>query len=563
MNEQKAIGCLDSSFLKFRHFNFIALSGVATLGYHFITATSMRTGHLFCFIVTLGFISLTHQVFAAEIQVARWEPHDFSFALRSAQANPFQVAFSADITGPNGIKLSVPGFFDGDGTWKLRISPTAEGAWSLTTHSAVTDLDNQHVEFVCVANPSTAIHGGLHVDPDHPHQFIFEDGAHYFPLGYECDWLWALDSTDPELKTLNPFLDKITGSGFNFIILNAYAHDTSWRKGKTADEDFGPPPLYAWEGSNEKPDFSRFNLAYWQHYDRMMNAMYRRGIVAHVLMRVYNKQVKWPANGSPEDDQYYRWLIARYSAYPNITWDLAKEAQYEKDMTYKTGRMRFIRENDPYHRLLTIHDDHMAYNEGTYNDLVDYRSDQQHAKWRETMLDHLRQHPWPVINTEFGYEHGPKGLKDKTYNVAQEPEEVCRRAWEVYTAGGFGAYYYTYTAWDVLRPQETPPGYAYFKHLREFFDQVGYWRLQPTDGLVSDGYCLADPGNEYVVFLNTAASFTLTLQGLGQPLKAEWFRPLTGDRADAGKVENGTTNLKPPEDWKNGPVALHVGMPGK
>jgi len=56
--------------------------------------------------------------------------------------------------------------------------------------------------------------------------------------------------------------------------------------------------------------------------------------------------VHWPANSSAEDDLYYRLLIARYSAYPNVTWDLAKEAQYEKDLSYKTSRLRFIRAND-------------------------------------------------------------------------------------------------------------------------------------------------------------------------------------------------------------------------
>ena len=286
--------------------------------------------------------------------------------------------------------------------------------------------------------------------------------------------------------------------------------------------------------------------------------MYRRGIVAHILMKVYNKQVKWPANNSPEDDQYFRWLIARYAAYPNVTWDLAKEAQYEKDTRCKTDRLRFIRAADPYHRLLTVHDDHATYDRGAYNDLVDYRSDQQHTKWRETMLAHLQQ-PWPVINTEFGYEHGPNGLKDKTYSVAQEPEEVCRRAWEVCCAGGFATYYYTYTAWDVLRPQDNPPGYAYFKNLSQFFNRTHYWRMRPTDGLISDGYCLAEPGEEYVVFLNIAAPFTLKVEGVPAPLDAEWYQPFTGTRISAGKLGNGTVPLSPPAEWGSGPIALHVG----
>ena len=500
---------------------------------------------------------------AAGVEVPRWQPHDFTFAAKVNQGNPFDVSLSANVSGPDGKKMSVPGFYDGDGTWKVRVSPTTEGAWSFVTQSTVPELNNQPGSFVCIANPSPDVHGALRVDPQHPHQFIFEDNSHFFPMGYECDWLWALDSDDSTLKTVNPFLDKLSQCGFNFIILNAYAHDTTWRKGKTGDDDYGPPPLFAWEGSNDKPDHSRLNLAYWKHYDEVIDAMYRRGIVAHILMKVYNKQVNWPAKGSAEDDLYFHWLIARYAAYPNVTWDLAKEANYEKDLNYKIGRLRFIREHDPYRRLLTVHDDRATYDTGAYDKLVDYRSDQQHTRWRETMLAHLQQNPWPVINTEFGYEHGPKGIRDKTYSVAQPPEEVCRHAWEIYMAGGFGVYYYTYTAWDVLRPQDTPPGYAYFKHLREFFDGTEYWRLTPTDGLASDGYCLADPKREYVVVLNKAAPFTLTLDGLHGTLKAEWFNPLTGQRENAGSVGNGLSQLTPPPGWGTSPVALHVGSAKK
>jgi hypothetical protein len=150
-------------------------------------------------------------------------------------------------------------------------------------------------------------------------------------------------------------------------------------------------------------------------------------------------------------------------------------------------------------------------------------------------------------------------LNDKTYSQAQPPEEVCRRAWEVYMAGGFGAYYYTYTAWDVIRPADTPPGYAYFKHLHDFFQGIGYWRMSPTEGLASKGYCLADPGQEYVVFLNAAKPFTLKLERLSAPLRAEWYRPLSGERMDAGSLNTGTAEMNPPASWGEGPVALHVG----
>ena len=115
------------------------------------------------------------------------------------------------------------------------------------------------------------------------------------------------------------------------------------------------------------------------------------------------------------------------------------------------------------------------------------------------------------------------------------------------------------TAWHVLRPEDTLPGYAYFQRLREFFEGTEYWLMVPSDELVSDGYCLANRGKEYVVFQNQAKPFSLKLEGLATPLKAQWYQPLTGKRVDTAVMESGTVQLSPPKDWGDGPVALHVG----
>ena len=491
--------------------------------------------------------------------VPKWQPHDFAFQSSSDYENPFMVPFSATVTQPDGGKYTIPGFYDGEGTWKVRVAPDAEGNWSLTTHSDDPALDGKTASFVCVTNDNGSVHGGLQIDPEHPYHFIFEDGTRYFLNGYECDWLWALDMEGPEVPRLDPFLDKLVKYGFNHIILNAYAHDCGWRKGKTGDDDYGPPPMYAWHGSNEEPDHSRLNLAYWQHYDRMMDSLYRRGIIAHIMIKVYNKMVKWPARGSAEDDLYFRWLIARYAAYPNVVWDFSKESHNEKDLDYKLNRFRLIRETDPYHRLITDHDDDHAYDSGAYDSILDFRSDQHHRNWHEKILQQRKQHAWPVVNVEFGYEHGPKGIDDKTYGVAQSPEEFCRRAWEICLAGGYIAYYYTYTAWDVIRPEDTPPGYSYFRNLYTFFENTGYWLMDPADELVSKGHCLANPGQEYIVFLSAPQPFTLKLEGVNQPLKAEWYHPFTGEKVDAGMLSAGTSKLTPPTAWGKTPVALHVG----
>lgn len=516
---------------------------------------SLVPARIFTFAVLFG---TAWSGLACRGEVLQWQPHDVTFRAEPKAANPFAVDFWAEATAPDGSRRNLPGFYDGSGQWKIRLAPDRPGSWTLVTHSHEPELDGRTSSLTCVARPNLQAHGGLRVDPEHPHHFIFEDGTRWFPLGYECDWLWALDMGDPELKTIRPFLAKLARNGFNFVILNTYAHDTSWRKGRTGPDDFGPPAQYAWEGGNEQPDHSRFNLAYWQHYDRVIDALNQHGIIAHMLIKVYNKHVHWPATDSPEDKMFFRWLLARYAAYPNVVWDLAKESHNEKSLEYKIDRLNYLRANDPYHRLITIHDDRKNVGAGVYDGLIDFVTDQKHGKWHETVLQQRERRAWPVINAEFGYEPGPKGLDDRTYKVVQPIEEVVHRAWEISMAGGYTAYYYTYTAWDVVRPDDTPPGYAMFHAMRSFFESTKYWLLEPSDALVSEGYCLATPGRQYVVYLKVAKPVRLTVKRADRNLKAVWFHTLTGESRPAAELSNGEQTLTPPNDWQGKPVAFRA-----
>jgi hypothetical protein len=479
-------------------------------------------------------------------RVPLWQPQDFTFSAAAKVTNPFLVRFTATVTSPEGHSFDQPGFYDGEGKWKVRVSANREGRWTLVTHSELPELDGRTAAFVATSNHNTKVHGLLHVDKQNPHHFVFEDGTRFYPLGYQCDWLWALDVTAPGLETINPFLDKLTAHGFNYVLLNVYAHDTRWRRDRTGADDFGPPLVFPWEGDNTKPVHSRLNLRFWQHYDRVIQALYERGITAHIMIKVYNKLVKWPTRLSGEDDLFFRTVLARYAAYPNIVWDFSKEAHNEKLPEYKLDRLQFIKANDPYGHLRTVHDDDANNDTGAFDVLVDFRADQQHSNFRKKILAQRERRAWPVANVEFGYEHGPGGLEDKTYGVVQSPEHFVRNAWEVAMAGGYTAYYYTYTAWDVVRPHDTPKGYTYFKQLRDFFETTRYWELSPVENVSSEGWVLANPGREYVVCLTAAKPFTLKVRG---NLKGEWFNPLTAQRLPAGLITSGEQSLQPPPGW--------------
>jgi len=494
-------------------------------------------------------------VAAAPVPARVFEPIDLAFESAAQPANPFVVRFEGRCEGPGGEALTLPGFYDGNGTCKLRFAPTRAGEWTVTTASEDPALDGRTVSIQAEVNPAS--HGRLRVDPRNPRRFAFEDGSPFLLTGYECDWLWALDlGGAPGLPTAGPFLDKLAASGFNYVVMNAYAHDTDWRPGKTEDADYGPPALFAWAGTNDAPDHRRMNLEYWRHYDDIVRAMNARALQAHIMIKVYNKHVNWPERRSPEERLYLAWLIARYSAFLNIVWDFSKESYNEKDLQYKLDTLRFIRETDPYHHLMTAHDDDGPYDSGAYDSLLDFQSDQQHDHWHETILRQSGRKAWPVLNIEFGYECGPGGVEDRTYGVAQVPEEVLARAWRVCMAGGYPNYYYTRTAWDVIHPEDTPPGYAMMGHLRAFFEAAGFRELAPADELVSSGYCLAVRGRRYVAYQSAAQPFELEADGEGK-LTVRWYQCLTGTWQDGGSVEPGKLRLVPPAAWA-GPVAVVV-----
>jgi len=251
-------------------------------------------------------------------------------------------------------------------------------------------------------------------------------------------------------------------------------------------------------------------------------------------------------------------LVARYAAYPNIIWDLSKEAHNEKDLSYKLDVLKFFRETDPYHHLMTVHDDPKVNDSGAYDELTDFRAAQQHGKFHETVLRQRERRAWPVANVESDYECGPGGVNDKTFGNAMTPEETASTLWEIQMAGGYTAYYYTYTAWDVIRPLEVPPGYAYLKHFGDFWRATDYWLLDTSDKLVDVGWCMAQPGREYVVFQKAPQPFTLEISGAKAKLQGEWFNPFNGQRSAAGAFDNGTAKFTPPADWGSTPLVLHL-----
>src|SRR5690606_11877931 len=108
---------------------------------------------------------------------------------------------------------------------------------------------------------------------------------------------------------------------------------------------------------NDNPDFSKLNIEFFKHFDRVMNHLYEKGIVAHLMIYVWNKEVNWPAMYSKDDNRFFDYVIKRYQGYSNMIWDVSKEAlDYGRcDIPYINERIERIRRADAYNRLITVH----------------------------------------------------------------------------------------------------------------------------------------------------------------------------------------------------------------
>ena len=132
---------------------------------------------------------------------------------------PFDVEVSATFEHESGYDIDgVPGYYDGDGTWVIRFSPTREGTWTATTIASEEPLDGVSLDpFECVENENDHIHGRVETDPLEPRRFRFADGTECVPLGFEIDWLFAYHQAEPEACYRT--VDRLRERGFNYLVL--------------------------------------------------------------------------------------------------------------------------------------------------------------------------------------------------------------------------------------------------------------------------------------------------------------------------------------------------------
>lgn len=251
----------------------------------------------------------------------------------------------------------------------------------------------------------------------------------------------------------------------------------------------------------------------------------------------------------PQRRLYYRELIARFSHHLALNWNIGEENtntdQQRKDFA------TFFRDNDPYQHHIVIHTFPGQHN-NVYSNLVGDQSDYTGASlqvgWsgvhRRTLqwINESAQtgKNWVVANDEQG--NAQIGVPHDDYNGSPSQDDIRQAVlWGHLMAGGAGVeYYFGYslphsdlTCQDFRSRSNM---WRYNRHAHQFFSNyVPFWEMTNRNDLIgnnndsNDAFCLAKPGDTYVVYLGEGGTTDLNLESHSGPFTVRWFNPQNGE----------------------------------
>ncbi len=147
---------------------------------------------------------VSHSVTAAE----QWGQHEIMLKGPAGGNAYLEIEWSATFS-QGAQSITVPGFWDGGDTYRVRFSPPSSGQWRYTTRSATPELNDKNGTSTVTA-PSAGNHGPVQVF--NTFYLRYADGTPYHQFGTTC-YAWVHQTTELQDQTLK----TLAASPFNKI----------------------------------------------------------------------------------------------------------------------------------------------------------------------------------------------------------------------------------------------------------------------------------------------------------------------------------------------------------
>ena len=435
--------------------------------------------------------------------VEQWDVQEITLP-GPRDGNPFlDIQLSAEFTHGDKM-LTVPGFYDGDGIYRIRFSLPTPGEWKYRTHSNHSKLEAKEGSLTATAATGSN-HGPVKVrDTFH---FAYADGTPYFQVGTTC-YAWTHQPEELEEQTLK----TLATLPFNKLRMCIFPKSYTYNKNDPATYPFA-------KSTDGKFDFTRFDPANWQHLERRVKDLGKLGIEADLIL--FHPYDRWgfAEMDRDADDRYLRYAIARLSAYRNVWWSLANEYDFmipplrngqrgNKKVEDFDRFFSILQKEDAFGRLRSIHHaskmydhkkewvTHVSIQNGDLTKVIDWRT-----KFQK-----------PIVVDECRYEGNIANTWGKLTGL-----EMVHQFWVGTVAGGYVGHGETmkdpndvlwWSKGGVLHG-ESPPRIAF---LRKVMEALPFSEMSPSR-LDANVLLLSKPGEIYLAYAMKEGAIKLQLTG--------------------------------------------------
>ena len=269
--------------------------------------------------------------------------------------DPF-MDVDVDLILTNGtVTYTIPGFWDGGNTWRVRFVCPTEGTWTyktVCTDETNTSLHNQESTVNCtkyVGNLFVYKHGFVKTEPNQKY-FTYDDGTPFFYLG---DTHWALGGETVDMvkeiaqtraeQGYNVYQSEPINASYNFVDGLTSADIAGL---KVYDKKFEIIASYGLTHVNAAHFFT----------NQMENYILNNGGYSDTVMGYGSKKGQLYTFYDLADEtkqnleKICRYWVARYSAYP-VMWTLAQECDNDFFWEQKAdfhGHETWAAANNPY-----------------------------------------------------------------------------------------------------------------------------------------------------------------------------------------------------------------------
>jgi hypothetical protein len=520
-----------------------------------------------------------------QIPVKQWEVYEISLQSSKLPANPYSslilkgkpAYLSATFKGTEGScsgkTMTVPGFWDGNNTWKIRFAPPISGTWKYETVSADRKLNGNKGQLVVSgwteeelkANPTRRGLVVVNNEGDRKGRyFTYSDGT---PFLWIADTWWDWTNRKIRFESFTKLVDTRAEQGFNIGQLFFAAN--GWGR----------------ESSLLDPTFLHPDLDQIRKVEKMIKYANSKGLTVWIHPW-WSREGIDKSIGEENIIRWWRYVIHRLHSY-NVIWVLAGEYNMNNyggfPLSFWNEVGSLIKREDPYNRITGAHPTPPMWSGGAdapqwstaeaihSQPWLDYNQSQTgHARWCNELIPEIITRAYkmepakPVVVTEPWYEF-----------IEGNPTAMDIRfgAWSAVMSGAAGHSYGGGHIWRVHLPERPTdvgswpmdtsfatntmlyPGAVSVGFMGKYLRNLEWWKLEPHPELVLENpspYCLADPGSEYLFFLRYGGSVKLDLRKFSQSSQYsfQWTDLENSRNSKSGIITGGSiVEIKCPEDY--------------